>query len=35
MSPLCPKHNKCEEPEGAAMEVSTAGISLNFSLVRF
>lgn len=28
MSPLCPKHNDCEEPEGAAMEVSTAGTSL-------
>ncbi|KAF5910260.1 lymphoid-specific helicase [Clarias magur] len=25
VSPLCPKHNECEEPEGAAMEVSTAG----------
>ncbi|KAM9477081.1 lymphoid-specific helicase [Clarias gariepinus] len=25
VSPLCPKHNECEEPEGAAMEVFTAG----------
>ncbi|MCJ8730630.1 hypothetical protein PDJAM_G00186590 [Pangasius djambal] len=24
VSPLCPKHNECEEPEGAAMEVSSA-----------
>ncbi|KAK3554199.1 hypothetical protein QTP70_020085 [Hemibagrus guttatus] len=24
VSPLCPKHNECEEPEGAALEVPTA-----------
>lgn len=30
MSPLCPKHNECEEPEGAAMEVCSAGMGLNF-----
>lgn len=33
VSPLCPKHNDCEEPEGAAMEVSTAGMELDFSLL--
>lgn len=26
VSPLCPKHSESEEPEGAAMKVSTAGM---------